>query len=45
MSHAQRLAYLGEQERVIAAAQAEQVRVLAVLAADPPAVALPGVGG
>ncbi len=42
MSHAQRLAYLGEQERVIAAAQAEQVRVLAVLAADPPAVALPG---
>ena len=42
LSHAQRLDHLVEQERIIAAAQAEQIRVLATIDADPPPAALPG---
>jgi hypothetical protein len=42
LSHAQRLEYLLAQERVIAAAQAGQLRVLAVMEADPPPASLPG---
>ncbi len=41
LTHAERLGYLVEQDRIIAAAQAEQLRVLALMDADPPVSALP----
>lgn len=42
LTHAERLGYLVEQDRIIAAAQAEQLRVLALMHDDPPDAALPG---